>query len=104
MAQIGSDSSFYEFCTSVCLSLYEAQQQQRPALQAAETSDSVRCSVCYKTGEVSKGLSLWPACRGRPPQEFSLSLPPVHPSLALGEGGPVASLRPLRFHFRFSTK
>lgn len=65
MAQIGSGSSFYEFCTSVCLSLYEAQQQQRPTTQAAETSDSVRCSVCYKTGEVSKGLFLRPACRGR---------------------------------------
>ncbi|XP_034297603.1 zinc finger MYM-type protein 3 isoform X2 [Pantherophis guttatus] len=58
VAQIGSDSSFYEFCTSVCLSLYEAQQQQqRPALQAAETSDSVRCSVCYKTGEIQHEVS-----------------------------------------------
>ncbi|KAL7979604.1 hypothetical protein Chor_004762 [Crotalus horridus] len=56
VAQIGSGSSFYEFCTSVCLSLYEAQQQ-RPTPQAAETSDSVRCSVCYKTGEIQHEVS-----------------------------------------------
>uniref|UniRef100_A0A8C6XLW0 Zinc finger MYM-type containing 3 n=1 Tax=Naja naja TaxID=35670 RepID=A0A8C6XLW0_NAJNA len=57
VAQIGSDNSFFEFCTSVCLSLYEAQQQQRPATQAAETSDSIRCSVCYKTGEIQHEVS-----------------------------------------------
>uniref|UniRef100_A0A8C5RKP3 Zinc finger MYM-type containing 3 n=1 Tax=Laticauda laticaudata TaxID=8630 RepID=A0A8C5RKP3_LATLA len=58
VAQIGSDNSFFEFCTSVCLSLYEAQQQQqRPATQVAETSDSVRCSVCYKTGEIQHEVS-----------------------------------------------
>ncbi|KAM6427441.1 zinc finger MYM-type protein 3 isoform 2-T5 [Liasis olivaceus] len=56
VAQIGSGSSFHEFCTSVCLSLYEAQQQ-RPAPQAAETSDSIRCSVCYKTGEIQHEVS-----------------------------------------------
>ncbi|XP_060126016.1 zinc finger MYM-type protein 3 [Zootoca vivipara] len=52
VAQIGSGSSFHEFCSSVCLSLYEAQQQ-RPTPQSAEASDTVRCSVCYKAGEVS---------------------------------------------------
>ncbi|KAM3827750.1 zinc finger MYM-type protein 3 isoform 2-T3 [Vipera latastei] len=56
MAQIGSGNSFCEFCTSVCLSLYEAQQQ-RPTPQAAETSDSIRCSVCYKTGEIQHEVS-----------------------------------------------
>ncbi|XP_032083868.1 zinc finger MYM-type protein 3 isoform X3 [Thamnophis elegans] len=55
VAQI--DNSFHEFCTSVCLSLYEAQQQQRPAPQAAETSDTIRCSVCYKTGEIQHEVS-----------------------------------------------
>ncbi|XP_063169692.1 zinc finger MYM-type protein 3 [Candoia aspera] len=56
VAQIGSGSSFHEFCTSVCLSLYEAQQQ-RPAPPAAETSDPARCSVCYKTGEIQHEVS-----------------------------------------------
>ncbi|XP_030431776.1 zinc finger MYM-type protein 3 isoform X2 [Gopherus evgoodei] len=50
VAQIGSGGSFHEFCTSVCLSLYEAQQQ-RPAPQPAEASDTSRCSVCHKPGE-----------------------------------------------------
>ncbi|XP_070616162.1 zinc finger MYM-type protein 3 isoform X2 [Erythrolamprus reginae] len=61
VAQTGSDNAFHEFCSSVCLSLYEAQQQQqqqqRPAQSAAETSDSVRCSVCYKTGEIQHEVS-----------------------------------------------
>ncbi|XP_054852189.1 zinc finger MYM-type protein 3 isoform X3 [Eublepharis macularius] len=56
VAQIGSGSSFHEFCTSVCLSLYEAQQQ-RPAPQTAEASDTVRCSVCYKAGEIQHEVS-----------------------------------------------
>uniref|UniRef100_A0A8D2IZC9 Zinc finger MYM-type containing 3 n=1 Tax=Varanus komodoensis TaxID=61221 RepID=A0A8D2IZC9_VARKO len=56
VAQIGSGSSFHEFCTSVCLSLYEAQQQ-RPAPPAADASDTARCSVCYKAGEVSHEVS-----------------------------------------------
>lgn len=55
VAQIGSGGSFHEFCTSVCLSLYEAQQQ-RPAPQSADPSDTIRCSVCHKPGEVSKRL------------------------------------------------
>lgn len=55
VAQIGSGGSFHEFCTSVCLSLYEAQQQ-RPAPQSADPSDTIRCSVCHKPGEVSKSL------------------------------------------------
>uniref|UniRef100_A0A8C6YQA0 Zinc finger MYM-type containing 3 n=1 Tax=Nothoprocta perdicaria TaxID=30464 RepID=A0A8C6YQA0_NOTPE len=53
VAQIGSGGSFHEFCTSVCLSLYEAQQQ-RPAPQSADPLDSGRCSVCHKPGEVKK--------------------------------------------------
>nr|XP_056715181.1 zinc finger MYM-type protein 3 isoform X1 [Euleptes europaea]XP_056715182.1 zinc finger MYM-type protein 3 isoform X1 [Euleptes europaea]XP_056715183.1 zinc finger MYM-type protein 3 isoform X1 [Euleptes europaea] len=57
VAQVGSGSSFHEFCTSVCHSLYEAQQQQRPAPQAAEASDTVRCSVCYKAGEIQHEVS-----------------------------------------------
>lgn len=56
VAQIGSGSSFHEFCTSVCLSLYEAQQH-RPAPQSADASDISRCSVCHKPGEVNKCLS-----------------------------------------------
>ncbi|XP_077164848.1 zinc finger MYM-type protein 3 isoform X3 [Paroedura picta] len=56
VAQVGSGSSFHEFCTSVCLSLYEAQQQ-RPAPQTAEASDTVRCSVCYKAGEIQHEVS-----------------------------------------------
>ncbi|XP_061454233.1 zinc finger MYM-type protein 3 isoform X2 [Rhineura floridana] len=56
VAQIGSGSSFHEFCSSVCLSLYEAQQQ-RPAPQTAEASDAVRCSVCYKAGEIQHEVS-----------------------------------------------
>ncbi|XP_038272149.1 zinc finger MYM-type protein 3 isoform X2 [Dermochelys coriacea] len=56
VAQIGSGGSFHEFCTSVCLSLYEAQQQ-RPAPQPAEASDTSRCSVCHKPGEVQHEVS-----------------------------------------------
>uniref|UniRef100_A0A8C5J2M2 Zinc finger MYM-type containing 3 n=1 Tax=Junco hyemalis TaxID=40217 RepID=A0A8C5J2M2_JUNHY len=55
VAQIGSGGSFHEFCTSVCLSLYEAQQH-RPAPQSADASDTSRCSVCHKPGEVNKSL------------------------------------------------
>ncbi|XP_052529591.1 zinc finger MYM-type protein 3 isoform X2 [Tympanuchus pallidicinctus] len=56
VAQIGSGGSFHEFCTSVCLSLYEAQQQ-RPAPQFADPSDTIRCSVCHKPGEVQHEVS-----------------------------------------------
>ncbi|XP_065585397.1 zinc finger MYM-type protein 3 isoform X2 [Cyrtonyx montezumae] len=56
VAQIGSGGSFHEFCTSVCLSLYEAQQQ-RPAPQFAGHSDTIRCSVCHKPGEVQHEVS-----------------------------------------------
>lgn len=53
MAQTGSGGSFHEFCTSVCLSLYEAQQQ-RPIPQSGDPADATRCSICQKTGEVRK--------------------------------------------------
>ncbi|XP_019391897.1 PREDICTED: zinc finger MYM-type protein 3 isoform X3 [Crocodylus porosus] len=56
VAQIGSGGSFHEFCTSACLSLYEAQQQ-RPAPQPAEASDTSRCSVCHKPGEIQHEVS-----------------------------------------------
>ncbi|XP_068553547.1 zinc finger MYM-type protein 3 isoform X2 [Anas acuta] len=56
VAQIGSGGSFHEFCTSVCLSLYEAQQQ-RPAPQSADPSDTIRCSVCHKPGEIQHEVS-----------------------------------------------
>ncbi|KAH0630754.1 hypothetical protein JD844_003943 [Phrynosoma platyrhinos] len=56
VAQVGSGSSFHEFCTSTCLSLYEAQQQ-KPASQTTEATDTVRCSVCYKAGEIQHEVS-----------------------------------------------
>ncbi|KAM9537763.1 zinc finger MYM-type protein 3 isoform 3-T5 [Guaruba guarouba] len=56
VAQIGSGASFHEFCTSVCLSLYEAQQH-RPAHQSADVLDTSRCSVCYKPGEIQHEVS-----------------------------------------------
>ncbi|NXD70275.1 ZMYM3 protein, partial [Eolophus roseicapillus] len=56
VAQIGSGGSFHEFCTSVCLSLYEAQQH-RPAHQGADVLDTSRCSVCYKPGEIQHEVS-----------------------------------------------
>uniref|UniRef100_A0ABM5EWC9 Zinc finger MYM-type protein 3 n=1 Tax=Pogona vitticeps TaxID=103695 RepID=A0ABM5EWC9_9SAUR len=56
VAQVGSGSSFHEFCSSACLSLYEAQQQ-KPAPQAAEATDTIRCSVCYKAGEIQHEVS-----------------------------------------------
>ncbi|XP_057888819.1 zinc finger MYM-type protein 3 isoform X2 [Melospiza georgiana] len=56
VAQIGSGGSFHEFCTSVCLSLYEAQQH-RPAPQSADASDTGRCSVCHKPGEIQHEVS-----------------------------------------------
>ncbi|NXH15524.1 ZMYM3 protein, partial [Bucco capensis] len=56
VAQIGSGGSFHEFCTSVCLSLYEAQQH-RPAPQSADASDISRCSVCHKPGEIQHEVS-----------------------------------------------
>ncbi|XP_041896143.1 zinc finger MYM-type protein 3 isoform X3 [Corvus kubaryi] len=56
VAQIGSGGSFHEFCTSVCLSLYEAQQH-RPAPQSADPSDTSRCSVCHKPGEIQHEVS-----------------------------------------------
>lgn len=65
MAQVGSGSAFHEFCSSACLSLYEAQQQ-RPAPQVAEASDTVRCSVCYKPGEVSRRQTSVRGLEGRP--------------------------------------
>lgn len=51
VAQTGAGGSFHEFCTSVCLSLYEAQQQ-RPIPQSGDPADATRCSICQKTGEV----------------------------------------------------
>ncbi|NXV79950.1 ZMYM3 protein, partial [Atlantisia rogersi] len=56
VAQIGSGGSFHEFCTSVCLSLYEAQQH-RPAPQSADALDTSRCSVCHKPGEIQHEVS-----------------------------------------------
>ncbi|XP_037264257.1 zinc finger MYM-type protein 3 isoform X1 [Falco biarmicus] len=56
VAQIGSGASFHEFCTSVCLSLYEAQQH-RPAPQSADASDTSHCSVCHKPGEIQHEVS-----------------------------------------------
>ncbi|NXD27658.1 ZMYM3 protein, partial [Spelaeornis formosus] len=56
VAQTGSGGSFHEFCTSVCLSLYEAQQH-RPAPQSADASDTSRCSVCHKPGEIQHEVS-----------------------------------------------
>ncbi|XP_038603546.1 zinc finger MYM-type protein 3 isoform X2 [Tachyglossus aculeatus] len=58
MAQTGTGSSFHEFCTSVCLSLYEAQQQRpdpQPGEAPAETT--ARCSVCHRAGEVLHEVS-----------------------------------------------
>ncbi|OWJ99288.1 ZMYM3 [Cervus elaphus hippelaphus] len=55
VAQTGSGGSFHEFCTSVCLSLYEAQQQ-RPIPQSGDPADATRCSICQKTGEVGGSL------------------------------------------------
>ncbi|XP_033616058.1 zinc finger MYM-type protein 3 isoform X7 [Fukomys damarensis] len=56
VAQTGSGGSFHEFCTSVCLSLYEAQQQ-RPLPQSGDPADATRCSICQKTGEVLHEVS-----------------------------------------------
>lgn len=56
VAQTGSGGSFHEFCTSVCLSLYEAQQQ-RPIPQSGDLADATRCSICQKTGEVLHEVS-----------------------------------------------
>lgn len=56
VVQTGSGSSFQEFCTSVCLSLYEAQQQ-RPIPQSGDPADATRCSICQKTGEVLHEVS-----------------------------------------------
>ncbi|XP_030305186.1 zinc finger MYM-type protein 3 isoform X3 [Calypte anna] len=56
VAQIGSGGSFHEFCTSVCLSLYEAQQH-RPMPQSADASDTNRCSVCHRPGEIQHEVS-----------------------------------------------
>ncbi|XP_060039349.1 zinc finger MYM-type protein 3 isoform X3 [Erinaceus europaeus] len=56
VAQTGSGGSFHEFCTSVCLSLYEAQQQ-RPVPQSGDPADATRCSICQKTGEVLHEVS-----------------------------------------------
>lgn len=51
VVQSGAGGNFHEFCTSVCLSLYEAQQQ-RPIPQSGDPADATRCSICQKTGEV----------------------------------------------------
>ncbi|XP_057615331.1 zinc finger MYM-type protein 3 isoform X4 [Chionomys nivalis] len=56
VVQTGSGGSFQEFCTSVCLSLYEAQQQ-RPIPQSGDPADATRCSICQKTGEVLHEVS-----------------------------------------------
>ncbi|XP_038172481.1 zinc finger MYM-type protein 3 isoform X4 [Arvicola amphibius] len=56
VVQTGSGGSFQEFCTSVCLSLYEAQQQ-RPIPQSVDPADATRCSICQKTGEVLHEVS-----------------------------------------------
>uniref|UniRef100_A0A6I8N8F7 Zinc finger MYM-type containing 3 n=1 Tax=Ornithorhynchus anatinus TaxID=9258 RepID=A0A6I8N8F7_ORNAN len=58
MAQTGSGSSFHEFCTSVCLSLYEAQQQRPdPPPGEAPADADARCSVCHRAGEVLHEVS-----------------------------------------------
>ncbi|XP_055461092.1 zinc finger MYM-type protein 3 isoform X3 [Psammomys obesus] len=56
VVQSGSGGNFHEFCTSVCLSLYEAQQQ-RPIPQSGDPADATRCSICQKTGEVLHEVS-----------------------------------------------
>ncbi|XP_064015752.1 zinc finger MYM-type protein 3 isoform X1 [Pogoniulus pusillus] len=56
VAQVGSGGSFHEFCTSVCLSLCEAQQH-RPTPQSADSLDTNRCSVCHKPGEIQHEVS-----------------------------------------------
>ncbi|XP_008119971.1 zinc finger MYM-type protein 3 isoform X1 [Anolis carolinensis] len=56
VAQVGPGNSFHEFCTSACLSLYEAQQQKSGS-QTTEATDTVRCSVCYKAGEIQHEVS-----------------------------------------------
>ncbi|XP_006528231.1 zinc finger MYM-type protein 3 isoform X10 [Mus musculus] len=56
VVQTGPGGSFHEFCTSVCLSLYEAQQQ-RPIPQSGDPADATRCSICQKTGEVLHEVS-----------------------------------------------
>nr|XP_033801044.1 zinc finger MYM-type protein 3 isoform X3 [Geotrypetes seraphini] len=56
MAQTGSGGSFREFCTSACLSLYEAQQQ-KPAAETADTPDIIKCSMCHKPGEIQHEVS-----------------------------------------------
>ncbi|NXF88554.1 ZMYM3 protein, partial [Eubucco bourcierii] len=56
VAQVGSGGSFHEFCTSVCLSLCEAQQH-RPTPQSADALDTNRCSVCHKPGEIQHEVS-----------------------------------------------
>uniref|UniRef100_G3U0H1 Zinc finger MYM-type containing 3 n=1 Tax=Loxodonta africana TaxID=9785 RepID=G3U0H1_LOXAF len=56
VAQTGSGGSFHEFCTSVCLSLYEAQQQ-RPLPQSGDPADATRCSICQKTERVLHEVS-----------------------------------------------
>ncbi|XP_075394704.1 zinc finger MYM-type protein 3 isoform X2 [Tenrec ecaudatus] len=56
VAQTGSGGSFHEFCTSVCLSLYEAQQQ-RPLPQSGDPAEATRCSICQQTGEVLHEVS-----------------------------------------------
>uniref|UniRef100_A0A5F8H1S3 Zinc finger MYM-type containing 3 n=1 Tax=Monodelphis domestica TaxID=13616 RepID=A0A5F8H1S3_MONDO len=55
VAQTGAGGSFHEFCTSVCLSLYEAQQ--RPVPPVVDASDATRCSICQKSGEVLHEVS-----------------------------------------------
>ncbi|MEE6517921.1 hypothetical protein FKM82_028515 [Ascaphus truei] len=56
VAQTGSGGSFQEFCSSVCLSLYEAQP--RPTSQtSSDVPDIIKCSICHKTGEIQHEVS-----------------------------------------------
>ncbi|XP_069468475.1 zinc finger MYM-type protein 3 isoform X2 [Ambystoma mexicanum] len=61
VAQTGDGGSFQEFCTSACLSLFEAQPARPappPPPRPSDTGDVIKkCSICHKPGEIQHEVS-----------------------------------------------
>ncbi|XP_063793212.1 zinc finger MYM-type protein 3 isoform X2 [Pseudophryne corroboree] len=56
VAQTGAGGSFQEFCSSACLSLFEAQQRSG-SHSSTDVPDIIKCSICHKSGEIQHEVS-----------------------------------------------
>ncbi|KAM8933955.1 zinc finger MYM-type protein 3 isoform 2-T2 [Pelodytes ibericus] len=58
VAQTSSGGSFKEFCSSACLSLFEAQPRTSShSSSSSDVPDIIKCSICHKSGEILHEVS-----------------------------------------------